>query len=101
MSKAKRFLAILVAAIMTLSMAVSVFAGTAASADGKFGTAGDTGTITVSGIESDTGANFKVEYYKVIEAQYNNKGSFSGYNSLYADIIDNSRLENLVISSDD
>ena len=62
MSKAKRFLAILVAAIMTLSMAVSVFAGTAASADGKFGTDGDIGTITVSGIEKETGDNFKVEY---------------------------------------
>lgn len=101
MSKAKRFLAILVAAIMTLSMAVSVFAGTAASADGKFGTDGDTGTITVSGIEKETGDNFKVEYYKVIEAKYENKGSFSGYNSLYPSIIANPVAEKLEIESDD
>lgn len=100
MSKAKRFLAILVAAIMTLSMAVSVFAGTAASADGKFGTDGDTGTITVSGIEKETGDKFKVEYYKVIEAKYENKGSFSGYNSLYPSIIANPVAENLDITSD-
>ena len=100
MSKAKRFLAILVAAIMTLSMAVSVFAGTAASADGKFGTKGDTGTITVSGIEKESGANFKVEYYKVIEAKYDNNGSFSGYNSLYPNIIANPVAENLTITSD-
>lgn len=101
MSKAKRFLAILVAAIMTLSMAVSVFAGTAASADGKFGTNGDTGTITVTGIDKEEGVNFKVEYYKVIEAKYENNGSFSGYNSLYPSIIANPVAENLNIKSAD
>ena len=99
MSKVKRFLAILVAAIMTLGMTVSAFAGTPASPDGKFGKEGDTGTITVSGIEKETGANFKVEYYKVIEAQYQNNGSFSGYNSLYSSIIPNPVAENLTITS--
>ncbi len=99
MSKVKRFLAILVAAIMTLGMTVSAFAGTAASPDGKFGTSGDTGTITVSGIEKETGDNFKVKYYKVIEAQYQNNGSFSGYNSLYSSIISNPVAENLTIKS--
>lgn len=100
MSKVKRFLAILVAAIMTLGMTVSAFAGTAASPDGKFGTSGDTGKITVSGIEKETGVNFKVKYYKVIEAQYQNNGSFSGYNSLYSSIIPNPVAENLTITSD-
>ena len=93
MSKVKRFLAILVAAIMTLGMTVSAFAGTAASPDGKFGTSGDTGTITVTGIETETSEDFTVEYYRVIAAQYNNNGSFSGYKSLYKDIITDESLK--------
>lgn len=98
MKKLKKLFAVMLSLIMVLAMGITSFAADAGT-DEKFGTADDTGTITVKGVESTA----TVMAYKVIEAQYgNNGGSFSGYNSLYPSVIANDRLQaDLDITRDD
>ena len=89
MKKLKKLFAVMLSLIMVLAMGITSFAADAGT-DGKFGTADDTGTITVTGVEE----NATVTAYKVVEAKYeNNGGSFSGYNSLYTSVIPNNRLQ--------
>ena len=79
MRKMKKFAAILLASTMTLGMAMT--ANAAEGTDGKYGTADDTGIITVSGITPETG--LKVLAHPIVEAKYENSGSFSGYEAIY------------------
>ena len=89
MKKLKKLFAVMLSLIMVLAMGITSFAADAGT-DGKFGTADDTGTITVTGVEE----NATVTAYKVVEAKYeDNGGSFSGYNSLYTSVIPNNRLQ--------
>ena len=89
MKKLKKLFAVMLSLIMVLAMGITSFAADAGT-DGKFGTADDRGTITVTGVEK----NATVTAYKVVEAKYeNNGGSFSGYNSLYTSVIPNNRLQ--------
>lgn len=89
MKKLKKLFAVMLSLVMVLAMGITSFAATPGN-DGKYGTADDRGTITVTGIE----ANATVIAYKVIEAKYdNNGGSFSGYNSLYTSVISNDRVQ--------
>ena len=89
MKKLKKLFAVMLSLIMVLAMGITSFAATPGD-DGKYGTADDRGTITVTGIEE----NATVTAYKVIEAKYdNNGGSFSGYNSLYTSVISNDRVQ--------
>ena len=60
------------------------------------GTASDKGTITVSGVE-ETGVTVKA--YQIIKAKYENGGKFSGYESLYPDIITNVKDDVTVTSA--
>lgn len=81
----KRISALLIAVAMTLAMCTTAFAKTP-GADGKYGTEDDRGTITVSGVDTaDT--SVKAIAYQIIKANYDNGGEFSGYESLYPDII--------------
>lgn len=98
MKKLKKLFAVMLSLIMVLAMGITSFAADAGT-DEKFGTADDTGTITVTGVEE----NATVTAYKVVEAKYeNNGGSFSGYNSLYTSVIPNNRLQaNLNITRDE
>ena len=85
MSKVKRILSVIMAMVMVLAMSIPTFA-----ANGKTegnvatGTASDRGTITVSGVEA-TGVTVKA--YQIIKASYDKGGKFSGYESLYPEII--------------
>ena len=89
MKKLKKLFAVMLSLIMVLAMGITSFAATPGN-DGKYGTADDRGTITVTGIEKSA----TVTAYKVIEAKYdNNGGSFSGYNSLYTSVISNDRVQ--------
>ena len=89
MKKLKKLFAVMLSLIMVLAMGITSFAATPGN-DGKYGTADDRGTITVTGIEKSA----TVTEYKVIEAKYdNNGGSFSGYNSLYTSVISNNRVQ--------
>lgn len=64
---------------MVMGLGITGFAATN-GADQKYGTADDTGTIAVSGVERGVTVNA----YKIIEAKYENTGGqFSGYNVLY------------------
>lgn len=84
MSKMKKLLAMMMTAIMVMAMGMTAMAATSGD-DEVFGTKDDRGTITVNGIE---GNDVVVTAYPIVKANYNNSGSFSGYESLYPDIID-------------
>ena len=83
MSKVKRILSVIMAMVMVLAMSVPTFAANK-GADNVYGTADDRGNITVKGIDEEAGKTIEVEAYPVIEAQYTDAGSFSGYKSKYA-----------------
>ena len=85
MKKMKKFLAVILSLAMVLGMSMTAFAASPGT-DNIFGTADDTATITVNGIENETG--IQVNAYKVVEAKYDGAGhTFSGYNSLYPTVI--------------
>ena len=87
MSKIKKVLALVLTMAMVLGMAVTSFAASDATLKKGTGTATDTGSITVNGIEKENGISVKA--YKIIEAKYENGSKFSRYNSLYPTIVSN------------
>lgn len=80
MNKMKKVLSVILTAIMVLAMSIPTFAASK-GADNIYGTADDRGTITIKGIDEETG--IEVKAYPIIEAVYGDNGSFSGYKSLY------------------
>lgn len=85
MKKMKKILAVILSLAMVLGMSMTAFAANSGN-DKIFGTADDTATITVNGIDNETGIH--VNAYKVVEAKYDGAGAtFSGYNSLYPTVI--------------
>ena len=90
----KKIGALLVAAVMVLSMCTAAFAG--AGTDGVVGTSDDRGTITVKGIEEETGVT--VSAFPIALARYENNGSFSGYSNAYGYTVD--KDGNVVISAE-
>ena len=87
----KKILAILMASSMVMGMSVTAFASTPGG-DNVYGTDDDLATIAVNGVEPEEGLN--VTAYQIIAATYDeNTGSFSGYNSLYPNVISNEDIE--------
>lgn len=81
----KKILAVILSLAMVLGMSMTAFAANSGN-DKIFGTVDDTATITVNGIDNETG--IQVNAYKVVEAKYNGAGfTFNGYNSLYPTVI--------------
>ena len=86
MKKMRKIFAVLLTLAMVLTMSMTAFAKARPGNDKIFGTADDTATITVTGIDNETG--IQVNAYQVVEAKYEGAGStFSGYNSLYPNVI--------------
>lgn len=89
MKKMRKIFAVLLTLAMVLTMSMTAFAASSKSENHPAkGTAEDTGTITVSGIDS-TETKITVTAYQIIKANYDNGGKFSGYESLYPDAIKN------------
>lgn len=85
MKKMRKIFAVLLTLAMVLGMSMTSFAANSGN-DKIFGTADDTATITVKGIDNET--DIQVNAYKVVEAKYEGAGNtFSGYNSLYPNVI--------------
>lgn len=82
----KKIGALLVAAVMVLSMCTAAFAD--AGTDGIIGTADDKGTITVEGVENGV----TVSAYPIAPAMYDSiNGNFIGYSEIY---ISKNKIEN-------
>ena len=97
MSKLKKMLSMVLAMVMVLAMSIPTFAANGKNeGNAATGTASDKGTITVSGVE-ETGVTVKA--YQIIKAKYENGGKFSGYESLYPDIITNVKDDVTVTSA--
>ena len=99
MKKMKKLFAVLLTLAMVLGMSMTSFAADPGS-DKVYGTADDTGTITVKGIEQEDGISVKA--YPIIEAQYNQTTkTFIGYKSKYAvnGISSNLITENVSLSA--
>lgn len=77
----KKIGALLVAAVMVLSMCTAVFAETG-DMKGTTPSAGDTGKVTISGVA----AGDTVTLYKIVKANYNDNG-FYGYSEVVDDTI--------------
>ena len=87
MKKMRKIFAVLLTLAMVLAMSMTAFAANSTTSNNPAtGTTADRGTITVSGIDS-TETGITVKAYQIIKANYNNGGKFSGYESLYKDII--------------
>ena len=92
----KKIGALLVAAVMVLSMCTAVFAETG-DMKGTTPSAGDTGKVTISGVA----AGDTVTLYKIVKANYNDNG-FYGYSEVVdGTIADHTTVEisNLTIGS--
>lgn len=76
----KKISALLMAAIMVLSMCTAVFATSTPGADGIYGTEDDRGSVTVAGVEEEKGVTVSV--YPIMLAEYKNN-TFSGYTNPY------------------
>ena len=63
MKKMKKFLAVILSLAMVLGMSMTAFAASSGT-DNIFGTADDRATITVNGIDNETG--IQVNAYKVV-----------------------------------
>ena len=99
MSKVKRILSVIMAMVMVLAMSVPTFAAaTTTSQKEAKGTAEDTATISVSGIKAEKGIT--VTAYQIIKANYANGGKFSGYQSLYPNVIKDVKNDVNVTSAD-
>lgn len=81
MKKIKKIMAMLLATVMVLGMTVTASANS--GSDGKIGTDDDKGTITVSGINEETGLT--VTAYQIVKATYDTNKNFSGYEVVYPD----------------
>ena len=101
MSKVKRILSVIMAMVMVLAMSVPTFAatvnGVTTTSTKASGTAADNATISVSGITADNGIT--VTAYQIIKANYVNGGKFSGYESLYPDVISDVKNDVTVTSA--
>ena len=97
----KKIGALLVAAVMVLSMCTAVFADDTETKVTATGTASDKGTITVKGVDAETDADGKsiitVKAYPIVEATYaNDSGEFTGYNNKYSIVdIENPSVDEL------
>lgn len=86
MKKMRKIFAVLLTLAMVLAMSMTAFAAVNPGNDTILGTADDTATITVNGINNES--DISVKAYKVIEAKYEGVGgTFSGYASKYTDVI--------------
>ena len=88
MKKFKKILAIVLSMVMVLGMGVTAFAEDDEADGGTpgknvIGDSDDTGEIKVSGIAYEE--KVTVTAYQIIKANYDNGGSFSGYENVYAD----------------
>lgn len=81
----KKIMALFLAMAMVLGMSVTTFA-----ADTVTGTSEDKGSITITNVAKGL-ENDGIAVYKIVEAEYNNSGSFSGYKvaDLYKSIMVN------------
>ena len=81
----KKIGALLVAAVMVLSMCTAVFADeTVTTTTPATGTASDKGTITVKGVDVEENKTITVKAYPIVEAVYGAGGEFTGYNNKYS-----------------
>ena len=70
----KKIGALLVAAVMVLSMCTAVFADeTVSTTTPATGTSADKGTITVRGVDAEENVTISVKAYPIVEAKYGNK----------------------------
>ena len=72
MKKMRKIFAVLLTLAMVLTMSITAFAASNPGKDKIFGTADDTATITVTGIDNETG--IQVNAYRVVEAKYEGAG---------------------------
>ena len=79
MKKMKKILAMLLALTMVLGMSL-----TSMAAENVIGDSDDTGNITVSGIDNESGIT--VTAYQIVKAEYENNGSFSGFELVYPSV---------------
>ena len=76
---------------MVMGLSITGFAKNSGT-DGIFGTIDDKGTITISGVTAEEGIT--VTAYPIIEATYDEKnGNFTGYQSLYEEVISESDIK--------
>ena len=87
----------LFALLMTLAMVMGL--GITGFADSIVGNSDDRGRISVSGITYEEG--IEVTAYKIIEATYDSNGNFSGYNSLYPNVITNDEIKSINATNPD
>lgn len=80
MKKIKRILAMIMSAAMIMGLGMTAMAADEGS-DRKVGTADDTSTLVVYGIEDSTLTN--VMAYPIVLAKYDENDNFSGYNNIY------------------
>ena len=80
MKKIKKILAVIMAAAMIMGLGMTAMAADEGS-DGKVGTADDTSTLVVYGIEDSTLTNVKA--YPIVLAKYDENYNFSGYENKY------------------
>ena len=79
MKKIRKIFAVLLSLAMVLGMSMTTFA-----ANTIIGDSDDTATITVNGVEQETGKTITVSAYPILLAKYeNNNSSFSGYSNPY------------------
>lgn len=85
MKKFKKILAIVLSMVMVLGMGVTAFASSAGE-DGKVGTSDDKGKIIIENVDPTVR---EIDVYRIIKAEYDVNGVFSGYKAVerYEDIL--------------